>query len=241
MRTLRVVLMAVVGMLSVATLSAQTADDIINKHIDAMGGKDKLASIKSIYTEYDMEAMGNQGSGVTYVVNGKAYRNEVDFGGQKIIECITDKGGWGQNPFAGQTSPEALPDDQVKMRQGQLDVGGPLFNYAAKGSTVELQGQESVNGVNAYKLKLKNKLGNEGTFWIDPTTYYIIKSTNKSTVNGQEIETSIAFSNYKKTDDGFVVPGNTELTLPQGMTINITNKKTEVNKDIDMKLFEMQK
>jgi len=240
MRSLRVVLPAVVCTLSVFSLQAQTADDIVNKNIDAMGGKDKISSIKTIYTEYDMEAMGNQGSGVTYLVNGKGFRNEVDFGGQKIIECVTDKGGWGMNPFAGQASPEAMPDDVVKMRQGQLQVGGPLFNYAAKGSAVTLAGQETLNGVNAYKLTLKSKEGNEGTFWIDPTTYYVLKSVNKATINGQDAETTTVFSNYKKTDSGFVVPGNMELTT-MGFTVNITSKKVEVNKDIDMKLFDMQK
>jgi hypothetical protein len=241
MRSLRVVMMAVVSMLSAICVHAQTVDDIINKHIEAMGGKDKLASVKTIYTEYDMDVMGNQAAGVTYVVNGKAYRNEIDFGGQKIIQCLTDKGGWGINPMAGQTAAEALPADQVKMSQGQLDVGGPLFNYAAKGNTVELQGKDSVNGVNAFKLKLKGKEGNENLFWIDPSTYYILKSTSKISVNGQDVETGIAFSNYKKTDYGYVVPGTTEVTLPQGLTLNITNKKVEVNKDIDMKMFEMPK
>jgi outer membrane lipoprotein-sorting protein len=241
MRSLRVVLPAVVCTLSVISLHAQTADDIINKNIEAMGGKDKLSSIKTLYIEYDMDAMGNQGSGVTYIVNGKGFRNEVDFGGQKAIECITDKGGWGVNPFMGKPTPEAMPEDVVKARQGQFDLVGPLFNYAAKGNTVELQGHETLNGVNAWKLKLKDKQGNEGTFWIDPTTYYILKTTNKASINGQDVETTVVFSNYTKTDYGIVVPGGRELTMAQGFTVNMTNKKVEVNKDVDMKIFDMQK
>ena len=241
MRSLRVGLLAVASALSVSMLHAQTVDELVNKHITAMGGKEKLSSIKSLYTEYDMEIMGNSAAGTTYILNGKGYRNDVDFNGQKITQVITDKGGWGVNPMMGQSGPTAMPADQVKMAQGQLDVGGPLFNYAVKGNSLELAGTEDLNGVKTYKLKMKNKDGVEGTIWLDPTTYYIVKSTNKAKVEGQEIETTVAFSNYKKTDYGFVTPTNTEITLPQGLTLNITSKKVEVNKDIDPKLFEMPK
>jgi outer membrane lipoprotein-sorting protein len=144
--------------------------------------------------------------------------------------------------MAGQTTAEAMPADQVKISQGNLYVGGPLYNYAAKGSTVELLGKDTSGGKAAYKLKLKSKEGTESTFWIDPTTYYIIKTSVKATVNGADnMETVVAFSNYKKTDFGFVVPSNTEITLPQGLTLNVTNKKVEINKDIDMKVFDMPK
>ena len=241
MRSLRVVLFSVVSMLSVVNLHAQTVDDVINKHIEAIGGKDKISAIKSVYTEYDVDIMGNTAAGVTYLVNGKAFRNEVDFAGQKIIECVTEKGGWGVNPMAGQTAPEAMPADQAKLRMGQLDAGGPLFNYATKGNKVELLGKDTLNGKQAFKVKVISKDGNENTFWIDGSTYYILKSVSKATVNGEQIETSVQFNNYKKTDYGYVIPVNYEVTLPQGFALNITSKKTEINKDIDMKLFEMQK
>lgn len=241
MRSLRVVLLAVASVLSVTVLHAQTVDEIVNKHIEAMGGKEKLSGVKSVYTEYDMDVMGNSAAGVTYIVNGKAYRNEFDINGTKIVQVITDKGGWTINPMMGQATATALPADQVKMMQAQLDASGPLFNYAAKGYTVDLAGTEDLNGVKTYKLKLKNKDGMEGTIWLDATTYYILKLANKAKVEGQEVETTLVFSNYKKNDYGIAAPANTELTLPQGFSLNITTKKNEVNKDIDMKLFDMPK
>jgi outer membrane lipoprotein-sorting protein len=120
-------------------------------------------------------------------------------------------------------------------------VGGPLMDYASKGNTVELQGRDTLSGVNAYKLKVKSKDGTESIMWLDPSTYYILKSTSKATVSGQEVETSAVFSNYKKTEYGYVMPTNTELTLPQGFALNITNKKVEINKEVDPKMFEQPK
>lgn len=240
MNSLRVVLLAAGSMLAAVSMNAQTADEVVNKHIEALGGKEKLTAIKTMVSEYDMDIMGNQASGVTYQVNGKGFRNEMDFGGQKIIQVVTDKGGWGINPMAGQTAAEPMPEEMVKASQYQLYPGGILLDYAGKGYTVELQGKEDVNSTPAYKLLVKSKEGNETTMWIDASTYHILKSNNKLSAQGQEMETSAVFTNYQKTDYGLVVPINTEVTLP-GVTLNITSKKVEVNKEVDMKLFEQPK
>ena len=154
MKSLRVVMLATIVMMAGVLVQAQTADEIINKHIDAIGGKEKIKSIKSMYTEYDMDVQGQQAPGVSYMLTGKGYRNEIDFGGQKIIQVYTDKGGWSINPLMGQTSPEPLPEDQVKANKGNLNPGGPLAEYATLGGKVELSGTENVNGVSAHKVLL---------------------------------------------------------------------------------------
>ena len=222
-------------------LQAQTVDEIINKHIDAIGGKDIINAVKSLYIESTMEVMGNEAPTVTTIVNGKGYKSETDFGGQKIINVVTDKGGWMLNPMMGQTSPEALPADQAKAAQGQLQIGGPLFDYAAKGNKVELLGKEDVNGVSAHKIKVTTKDSTESTLFVDPNTYYILKAVNKLNAGGQEGETTVTFSNYQKTSTGYVFPMAQQITLPQGITLSLTHKKVEVNKDIDPKVFDMPK
>ena len=57
---------------------AQTADDIIGKYVDAIGGKDKLAQIKSVYTEATVNVMGSDNPASTTVLVGKGYRSEAD-------------------------------------------------------------------------------------------------------------------------------------------------------------------
>ncbi|HEV7621028.1 MAG TPA: hypothetical protein VGO09_04810 [Flavisolibacter sp.] len=219
---------------------SQSADDIINKHIAAIGGKEKINQIKTIQIESVMNVMGNEAPMTTTVVNGKGFKNELDFGGTKIVQVYTDKGGWSINPMMGISDAQAMPEDQYKVGKDEIYVGGPLIDYAAKGHKVELKGTEKINNVEAYKIVLTTKDNETSTYYFDPSTYYILKLVRTINMAGQEGETSSVFSDYRKTDYGYVVPYSVETTVPQ-VTMTTTVKKVEVNKDLDPKIFDMPK
>jgi hypothetical protein len=198
-----------------------------------------LSSIKTLYTESSVEVMGQEVSSTTSIIYGKGFKNETDFGGTKYIQVVTDKSGWSVNPMAGQSSPTALSDEQVKAGQAQLQIGGPLNGYAAKGYKVELIGKDTASG-GEFKLKLTGTSGLEATYYINAKTWLLDKEVNKINAQGQEVELTTSYSDYKKSDAGFVIAGSRQTILPQ-TTLTITNKKTEVNKTIDPAIFEMPK
>lgn len=218
------------------SINAQTADDIIAKHLDAMGGKDKISLIKSLYTEGTVQVMGNDNPTTTTILNGKGFRNESDFNGQKFIQVFTDKGGWMVNPMMGGPEAQPLPDDAFKAGKGQIYIGGPFYDYVAKGTKVELLGKDG----NAYKMKVTTSDNVEATYYVDASTYYITKLVRKGNMQGQEIVVTINFSDYQKTDFGFVVP-HTIATDMGNFQLSASISKVVVNKDVDPKIFDMPK
>lgn len=238
MRNLKTYLLSIIAFFALSVTNAQSVDDVINKYIDAIGGKDVLSKVNSIYEETTMQVMGNEAPNNITILNGKGYRNETDFNGQKIVTCISDKGGWMVNPMSGATDPTPMPVDQLKGYKEQLYIGGPLYNYAANGYKAELVGQEKVGNVNAYKIKLTSKDSVETFFYIDPTTYYLIKETRHGNAMGQDVEITVTMSNYKKTDIGFSLPNSIDMDFGQ-FQMSTTVKKIEVNKPVDPKIFDM--
>jgi hypothetical protein len=238
MKTLKTVFGALLLMTS-AMAQAQTADEVIDKHIAAIGGKAVISTIKSQIVEGDISVMGSNLSSKTTVLVGKGYRNEANFNGQEIIQVVTPTGGWMVNPLAGMTDPQPLPEDQVKAAQSAFDLGGDLYNYKEKGSKVEVAGTEKVENVNAIKLKLTNKEGKDVFYYIDPATYYVVKRESTLNVNGQDVTAVSVFSDFKKTSLGFVMPHTT--VINQGFEMTMTVNKVEFNKEIDPKIFEMPK
>ena len=222
------------------TANGQTVDDIVKKHIDAIGGTDVISKVKTIVIDGEVAVMGQSFPSTTTIVINKGFKNVTTVNGVEIIQCFTPDGGWMVNPMMGATSPTPVSEEEKKIGASRYDIGGPLFNYKEKGNTVELAGTDSVNGVKAIKLKVKDKNAIETTIYLDPQTYYIIKAESKGNVNGQDMVAVTTFSDYKKTDIGYVMPYITN-TSTQGFDVTITHIKVEFNKDVDPKVFEMPK
>jgi hypothetical protein len=237
---MKIALFSIISILGLINAKAQTADDIIKKWTNALGGGEKLASIKSVYTENELNIMNNPASGKTYILNGKGFKSEIDLSGQTIIDCYTVNAGWSINPLAGQPTAVNMPEGQIKLGQLSFDAAGPLYNYGSKGSKVELLGKEDLKGSSTYKIKLTSTAGTEVIYYINDSSYYIMETVAKMNVNGQDIEITTALSDYRKTADGYIMAYASELDFP-GLTIGFTNKKIEVNKEIDPAIFVMPK
>ena len=221
------------AVIMVSAAQAQTVDEIVNKHIDAIGGKEKLGQLKSLYIENSLDMMGNTAPSYEYLLEGKGFKTEFEFNGMKIVNCYTDKTGWSINPMAGATDATAMADDVYKTGKDQIYFAGALVDYAAKGNKVELQGKEG----NDYKLKVISG-STETVYYVDASTYNISKTVTKGDMMGQSIEITTSFSDYKKTDFGVVLPYS-RATDFGGFAFSSKINKVEVNKALDPKIFDM--
>jgi hypothetical protein len=139
-------------------------------------------------------------------------------------------------PFQGQQQVEALTEEDVREGQDELDAQGKLVDYKAKGTTVEYIGKDDVDGTECFKLVATSKSGVKETIYIDPSSYYVIKSVVLQKANGQEVESASTFSNYTKQPEGIVIP--LSIMLPFG-ELNVT--KVMVNKPVDENIFKPAK
>ncbi|MEO6546597.1 MAG: hypothetical protein ABIN94_01305 [Ferruginibacter sp.] len=240
MKNLQKVMLTLSLAVTMANVYAQTADEIITKHVDAIGGKEKLSGIKSLHLENTMQVMGNDAPSTSTLLVGKGFRNESDFNGQKLIQVVTDKGGWAVNPMAGSPEPKAITDEQFKAAKDQLTFD-PFLDYATSGSKAELAGKEKLGATEAFKVNLVSKDNVTTTYFIDPATYYILKAVKKGEMMGQQMDISVSFSDYKKTDYGVTVPYASEMDF--GGQFQLTSKlnKVSFNEPVDAAIFEMAK
>ena len=180
--------------------------------------------------------MGSDNPSTTTLVDGVGYKSEVSINGAMIVTCFTDKGGWNVNPMAGQNDPAPMPDDVYNAGKGQIFVGGPLYDYAAKGSKADFMGKDGNN----YKIKLTSKEGVESTYLIDATTFLLTSVLSKAKMQDQEVDITTRLSDYRKTELGYVIPYAIDVDFGQ-FALSIAVKKVELNKTIDPAIFVMPK
>ena len=241
MKTLRLFALFLTASFSLAAVKAQTADEIINKHVQAIGGTENWKKVNSVVQTGSMTVQGMELNITMTVLNSKGSRQDINAMGMNNYIIITPTEGWRFFPVQGQQAPEAMTADDVKESQDGLDAQGVLVDYKAKGHAVELLGKEDVDGTDCFKLKITHKGGKTDTYFIDASTYYLVKSVSVMKANGQEAELSTSYSNYQKLPEGIVVPMSMNIPLGPGFNVDLTISKVEINKAVDESIFKPAK
>jgi hypothetical protein len=222
-------------------VSAQSVDDIINKYVEARGGKDKLNAVTSLYMEGSRQMMGNEVLVKVTTVQGKLSRTDFELGGTTGYTIVTPTEGWS---FIPMQSPkvESIPAERLKGMQAQLDIFGPLVNYKEKGGKAELQEKETIDGKEAWKVKLTTAAGKEIIYFIDTKTNLVIRSRVMGPAMGnnppQEIITN--FSDYKEFD-GIMFPQTIANPGAGAMGGSTTFDTVVINKAVDESLYKPAK
>ncbi len=221
------------GLLSIGfSVKAQTADEVIDKYITAIGGKEKWKQIKSMMIEGQIEVQGIEIPFTMQAVNNTGTRVDAEFQGSKFIDITTPAKGWSQNPMAGKTTLQPLTADELTDKLDQLDIQGAFVDYKEKGSTVEALGKDEEDGNEYFKIKLTTKNKKETTYFFDLKTNLIYKEESTSKQQGQDVKVTAKNLDYQVTDFGVKIP----FKVDQGGMVMVT-KKLVTNPTVDAKIF----
>ena len=218
-----------------------TVDQVIAKNIEARGGLAKLKSVKSlrITAKMNITPPGIEAPMTLLMKRPNNLRSEFTVQGMTAVQGYDGKNGWQIMPFQGKKDPEPMGADDLKDAEEQADFDGPLVDYKEKGNTVELMGKESVEGGDAYKLKVTLKNGDIRYIYIDPDSFLDIKTDAKRTIRGAEQEIETTFGDYKDVD-GMMMPFSIEASMKGPMPKQkLTIEKVEVNPQVEDSQFKM--
>ena len=98
-------------------------------------------------------------------------RFELQFAGQTALQVYDGVNGWKLRPYLNRLEVEPYTADEMKTASMQSELDGPLVDYAAKGTRIESDGIEKVEGRDTYKLKLTLKGGEVTHVWVDAQTF----------------------------------------------------------------------
>lgn len=224
-----------------AAAPAMTADELIEKNLEAKGGREKIESVDAARLQGTMNMGGAEAPFVLEWKEPNQMRMELTLQGMTLVQAFDGETGWMINPFMGKTAPEKMSAEDAEMFQDQADFHGPLIDYEEKGYTVEYAGEEEVEGTPTHKLVVTKENGEEITLYLDQEYFLEIKQEAKRTVRGQEVETAMAVGDYKEVD-GLVMAHSMDAVGaagPPGGGFNMTIESVELNPELPAERFTM--
>jgi outer membrane lipoprotein-sorting protein len=228
----------------VQVASAQTADQIVEKHLEALGGRAALEKIQSRTTKGTISVSTPAGelSGSIETLNQRPNKTrtliQLDLSALGLGKMTQDQRFDGTSGYAMDTlqgNREITGDPLEAMKNGSFP--NPLLNYKELGVTIELAGKEKVGDRDAYVLLNKPKSGPTSRQYIDAESYLPLKQVVKINVPqiGGEVEQTTELFDFKDVD-GIKVPFRVKTTSAI-QTVMVVISQVEHNKPIDASLF----
>ena len=223
---------------------AQTADEVVEKHLAAVGGRAalaKLTSRKSTGTVTISTPAGNLSGPIEISLKApnktRAYM-QLDLtaigGSDKMVleQKFDGTAGWTLNSLQGDAQ---ITGNQLQnMRNNAFPT--PLTGYKEAGARLELLPKEQVAGRDAIVLLVTPKTGPVIRILFDAQTYLIVRTVTKiSSPEAGELEQTSDPTDYRVVDGvkvPFVVTNTNAL-----QTITIKLDKVEHNVPMDDAIF----
>ena len=240
MRRLSHLAVVVFGLLTVlaSAASAQTVDEVIAKNLKAKGGVEKWKSIQTMRLTGKVAVQGMDLPMVGMAKRPNLARQDISVQDKKIVQAFDGTTVWAINPMMGSDTPQEMTGPQADMMKAEADLDGDLVDYKEKGSTVELVGEDTIDGTKVYHLKVTRKGGIVRHLYIDKETGLDLRSVTSLEMNGQPMNITSDFSNYQAVE-GIMVPFSVKQSINGTPAAQVTVEKIEFNVPIEEGIFKM--
>jgi hypothetical protein len=215
-----------------AKMESIDAYQVINKSIEAMGGKEYLQSVRTLYSEVKTEMGGrqvhwivkemkpNKGSFQITYNNKVVYHNWFD--GQKGFEIV-----------GGQK--RQVDDEEFKDKAYKKNIFNELDYMDSSLWTLEQAGEAAVNGAPCYKIRATLVDGSVRILYYSKASFLLLKEENILNREKDSFRT-VLYSGYRKFGKLIFY---TEMKL--GSDGNYNNAKVEkllINEGVEEKDFK---
>ena len=238
-------LFIILNIISFNHIQAQTADEILANYFENTGGLENWKKLKNSKMTGKFLQSGME---IPFVNLRKAPNKFITTAYMQskelVISAYDGKTAWSLNPFAMQTEPTAMSEEEQKEVAEEAVFEDPFIDYQEKGHTVELEGKESIEGTECFKIKLTKKNGRISYYFFETENFVPIMSTRTINIGpekGGVIETYM--SDYQEVGD-YIMPYSFVQKYKGETSYSLTADEIEVNlkeEDIPNSKFDFEK
>ncbi len=225
-----------IEMSDVAVPQDITAEKIIQNYVEALGGKDKLLSVKAQKTVMTANTqMGAMQMTMTQKAPNKFYQ-KVEAGGMTVVETKFD----GKKAMVSQMGQKQTIDDEASLEQMQMQAKMfPEANWDDLGYTAELKGVEKVNGQDTYKLVVSTSSGSTYTEFFNTENFLKLRTVTTQEAQGQTMTVTNDYADYEAVD-GIMVPYTITTSGAMPFPLKLEVSEVVFNLQIEESVFAVE-
>jgi hypothetical protein len=220
-----------------------TAEQIVDRSVEVRGGLQAWRKIATIIWVGHLESERSPVPSLPFQLEEKRpgkSRFEITEPSQRSLRVFNGVGGWkmklGQD---GRPEVKPLTVQEVKFASAAPGLEGPLIDFRARGSTVQLEGSEELDGRKSYRIGVTLTTGDHQTVWIDANSFLesrFDRTTYGST--GPKGVVTVRYRDYKEIE-GIAMPSLIEISgAAAGKPDRMVIEKVALNPPIDDREFE---
>jgi outer membrane lipoprotein-sorting protein len=217
----------------------QSAEDMLAKAIEAIGGKETLEKIedRTVSGTMEMVQMGTSATVSMYQKKPDKMRMEFETMGMMMTQAYDGKTAWGVNPQTGET--QEMPGGAAKNIRRQAIGNDALLHPDKYGVTYEYKGTEKVKDKDCHVLQQVFDDGFKVSLYLDAETFLSVKSQATDTNQmGIEVLSETYYGDYKKVE-GVSVAHEISIFQDGQAFMNINIVEVEFNTGLEDSFFKM--
>ncbi|GAB4257661.1 MAG: hypothetical protein Kow0079_14870 [Vicingaceae bacterium] len=231
---------------TVTFVNAQTVDEILNNYFENTGGLEKWKALKGTKSTAKVDAQGMTIPLEIYNMSDGKSLVKFELQGKEMVQGAFDgETSWGVNFMT--MKPEKSDDETTEnVKRSAGDYPSPFIDYKEKGYKVELMGEETVEGVECYKIKLTKKpmlvegqeVDNIEYYYFDKENFVPILSESEipsGPMKGQIAQT--VYSDYQEVE-GLYFPFSITSKMKDGQGQTVQIESVELNPEVDESMFK---
>lgn len=181
-----------------APASGLSADDILERNLAALGGKERLRALKTLRFEATEQTGAKSVPLKVFWKRPDRLRVEAPEEGLLKIQAFDGTRAWSTYPDLPGFETQYLDGPEQDALRDQADlVEGPTFDYAAKGNRVELLGRERLDDRDVWRLELTTARGEVRLLWFDCTSFLEVREERVQSSGERRMTTESNLSDYR--------------------------------------------
>jgi outer membrane lipoprotein-sorting protein len=215
-------------------LSAQTLQEILDKHAEALGGKEALKALGNSVTVFNITVPGGMtGTQKSYFKYPNKIKDEVDLGIFTSLTVFDGQKGWTKDPN-GQVRELAGQELEGIRTNLYFSCYAYLFQERGKGE-VEYLGREEAGGINYHIIQVTPEDCEPVKLYINPETFLVDRTVSK-----QDVVVNTSFLSDYQVFEGIKIATSSRLNRGD-TTYDIRSKlvSVEFNPPLSDELFSI--